>query len=64
MVRKDPAADVFKYSGGYVAVTTTAPTEGYWMKNSGAQVYSYPAIEIVTHNSITCSSRMEYDWWL
>ena len=45
---KDPAAGVFKYAGGYVEVFTTAPTEGYWMKNSGAQVYSYPAIEIVT----------------
>jgi len=50
---KDPAADVFKYSGGYLSVTTTTPTEGYWMKNVGAQVYNYPAIEIVTHNDIS-----------
>ncbi len=48
--------DVFKFSGGYVQVTTTTPTEGYWMKNSGAQVYSYPAIEIVTHNSINAAA--------
>ena len=53
---KDPAAGVFKYAGGYVAVTTTTPTEGYWMKNSGAQIYSYPAIEIVAHNSITAAA--------
>ncbi len=55
---------VFKFAGGYVAVTTTTPTEGYWMKNTGAQVYSYPAIEIVTHNAYQCSIRMEYDRWL
>ena len=60
---KDPAAGVFKYAGGYIPVTTTTPTEGYWMKNAGAQVYNYPAIQIVTHTDIQCSSRMESDWW-
>ncbi|MDH3267971.1 MAG: T9SS type A sorting domain-containing protein [Ignavibacteria bacterium] len=49
---KDPAADVFKYSGGYVAVTTTAPSEGYWMKNAGAQVYNYTDIQIVPHTDV------------
>jgi hypothetical protein len=49
---KDPAADVFKYSGGYVAVTTAAPSEGYWMKNVGAQVYNYTDIQIVNHAPI------------
>ena len=49
---KDPAAGVFKYSGGYIAVTTATPTEGYWMKNSGAQVYNYPAIGIVPHSDV------------
>jgi hypothetical protein len=53
---KDPAASVFKYAGGYVQVTTTTPTEGYWMKNVGAQVYSYPAIQIIAHNPINGAS--------
>ena len=53
---KDPGANVFKYAGGYVVVTTTAPTEGYWMKNSGAQVYNFPAIQIVTHDPIDAAS--------
>ena len=44
--------DVFKFSGGYVSVTTAVPGEGYWMKNLGAFVYNYPAIEIVPHDSI------------
>ena len=47
---------VFKFSGGYVPVTTTAPTEGYWMKNNGAETYSYPAIGIVTHVSIAAAA--------
>jgi len=49
---KDPAAGVFKYDGGYVEVTTTTPSEGYWLKNSGAQVYNYPAIQIVPHSDV------------
>ena len=53
---KDPAADVFKYDGGYVAVTTTTPTEGYWMKNTGSQVYNYTDIQVVAHNPISASS--------
>ncbi len=47
---------VYKFSGGYVAVTTTAPTEGYWMKNNGAETYSYPATGIVAHNSINAAA--------
>jgi len=43
---------VFKFSGGYVSTTTAATGEGYWMKNSGAEIYNYPAIEIVTHDPI------------
>jgi len=53
---KEPGASVFKYAGGYTAVTTATPTEGYWMKNVGGQVYSYPAIEIVTHNDISAAA--------
>jgi len=53
---KDPAANVFKYDGGYSQVTTTTPTEGYWMKNSGAQVYNYSGIETVAHNDINAAA--------
>jgi hypothetical protein len=35
-----------------VPVTTAATGEGYWMKNSGAETYNYPAIEIVTNDPI------------
>ena len=50
--------DVYKYSAGYQVVTTTTPTQGYWMKNSGAQTYNtgdeWPAggIQIVAHDPI------------
>jgi hypothetical protein len=47
---------VFKFSGGYVPVTTAAPTEGYWMKNNGAETYSYPAIQVVTHTDINAAA--------
>jgi hypothetical protein len=43
---------VFAYSGGYTIVTTTTPTEGYWMKHSGSTVYNYPALQIVPHNDV------------
>jgi hypothetical protein len=56
---KDPAAAVYKYgSTGYTTVTIAQPTEGYWMKNSGAQTYNtgdeWPAggIQIVPHDPI------------
>jgi len=45
---------VFKFSGGYVSITTATPGEGYWMKNAGAETYSYPAIQIVPHDPINC----------
>ena len=56
---KDPAAGVFRFSGGYLPVTTTTPGQGYWMKHSGAKTYNtgdeWPAggIQIVAHNSLT-----------
>jgi len=50
---KDPAVNVFKYDNGYQTVMNAIPTEGYWMKNVGAQVYNYPAIQIVPHDPIT-----------
>jgi hypothetical protein len=36
----------------YVAKTVAVPGEGYWMKNTLAETYNYPAIEIVAHNPI------------
>ena len=51
--------DVYKYSSGYQIISTTTPTEGYWMKNTSAQTYNtgdeWPAggIEIVAHDPIT-----------
>ncbi len=55
---KDPAAGVFKFAGGYQAVTTVTPGVGYWMKNVGAQTYNtgdeWPVggINIVAHSSV------------
>ena len=46
---KDPAAGVFRFSGGYLPVTTTTPGQGYWMKHVGANTYKtggeWPAAE-------------------
>jgi hypothetical protein len=59
---KDPSAGVFRFSGGYLPVTTTTPGQGYWMKNIGANTYNtgdeWPAggIQIVTHNPITAAT--------
>jgi hypothetical protein len=36
----------------YLAKTTAVPGEGYWMKNTLAETYNYPAIQIVAHNPI------------
>ena len=55
---------VYKFvpGSGYSGITTTAPGEGYWMKNNGAEIYNtgdeWPAggIQIVTHNPINASS--------
>ena len=55
---KDPAANVFRYSGGYQAVTAAIPGIGYWMKHSGARTYNtgdeWPAggINIVPHTPL------------
>ena len=55
---KDPAANVFRYSGGYQAVTAATPGTGYWMKHSGARTYNtgeeWPAggINIVPHTPL------------
>ncbi len=55
---KDPAAGVFKFQGGYQAVTVASPGTGYWMKNVGAQTYNtgdeWPAggINLVAHDPI------------
>ena len=55
---KDPAAGVFRFSGGYLPVTATTPGQGYWMKHLGANTYNtgdeWPAggINIVAHDPI------------
>ena len=36
----------------YVAKTVATPGEGYWMKNTIAETYNYPAIQIVPHNPV------------
>jgi hypothetical protein len=36
----------------YVAATDATPGKGYWMKNTLAETYNYPAITIVTHNPV------------
>jgi len=54
--------DVFSYVSGYNIVTTTTPTEGYWMKHVGANTYNtgdeWPAggIQIVPHDPIAGAS--------
>jgi hypothetical protein len=54
--------DVYKYGGGYQIISTTSPTEGYWMKNTAAQTYNtgdeWPAggIEIVAHDPINAAA--------
>ena len=52
---RDMSAEVFKFSGGYISVTTVTPGVGYWMKHSGARTYNtgdeWPAggIQIFPH---------------
>jgi hypothetical protein len=36
----------------YVSRTVTTQGEGYWMKNTLAETYNYPAITIVPHNPV------------
>ncbi len=54
---------VYKFipGSGYSGVTTTTPTEGYWMKNAGDNVYNtgdeWPAagIQIVPHDPVNAA---------
>jgi hypothetical protein len=50
---KDPSAGVFRFSGGYLPVTTTTPGQGYWMKHVGAFTYNYTGIQVVANTPIT-----------
>ena len=36
----------------YVGKMIATPGEGYWMKNTVAETYNYPAIQIVPHNPV------------
>ncbi len=48
---------VWEFNGTiYEARTVTTPGEGYWMKNVGAETYSYTGIEIVTHDAIPATA--------
>ena len=49
---KDPAAGVFRFSGGYLPVTTTTPGQGYWMKHAGPFTYNYTGIQVVANDPI------------
>jgi poly-gamma-glutamate capsule biosynthesis protein CapA/YwtB (metallophosphatase superfamily) len=59
---RDIGANVFKYAGGYQAVTIATPGFGYWMKHSGDRTYNtgdeWPAggIQIVAHDPLTAAS--------
>jgi hypothetical protein len=53
---KDPSAGVFRFSGGYLPVTTTTPGQGYWMKHTGANTYNYSGIQIVAHDPIVAAT--------
>ena len=52
----------FVPGSGYAEITTTAPGKGYWMKNSGDNVYNtgdeWPAggIQVVAHNPVNVST--------
>ena len=37
---KDPSAGVFRFSSGYLPVTTTTPGQGYWMKHVALNTYN------------------------
>ncbi len=40
----------------YITTSTATPGEGYWMKNTLAETYSYPTIEIVAHDPINVTA--------
>ncbi|MCC6255393.1 MAG: T9SS type A sorting domain-containing protein [Ignavibacteriaceae bacterium] len=41
---------------GYVEVTSTTPSVGYWIKNTGTTTYYYPELVRVAHNPIAGAS--------
>ena len=49
---RDQAAGVYKFEGGYQAVTSVEPGTGYWMKHTGSQTYNtgeeWPTEGIIT----------------
>ncbi len=60
-IGRDPTASVFKFNGGYEAVTDVQPGTGYWMKHIGPNLYNtgdeWPAggIQFVNHSPITAA---------
>ncbi|QQS36631.1 MAG: FG-GAP repeat protein [Ignavibacteriales bacterium] len=57
---RNPLADVYRWTTTYVPVTTTAPTQGYWMLHNGSVTYNtgeeWPAIQSVPNNPITVNT--------
>jgi hypothetical protein len=59
---RNPAAQVFKFDGGYQSVTDASPGEGYWMLHVGNRTYNtgdeWPAegIQIVPNEPISGNS--------
>ena len=50
--------NVFKMvpGSGYIEVTTTTPSVGYWINHTGTATYYYPELEIVPHDPLVGAS--------
>jgi hypothetical protein len=46
----------FLPGSGYIEVTTTTPSTGYWMNQLGTSTYYYPELYIVSHTPISGAS--------
>ncbi|AFH50722.1 Hypothetical protein IALB_3019 [Ignavibacterium album JCM 16511] len=63
---RDLTANIFKFSGSYLTVTSLLPTEGYWLKHSGVRTYNwnggvqsgvlYPKLAYAPRNAINVNS--------
>lgn len=63
---RDLSANVFKFAGSYVPVSTMIPTEGYWLKHTNVRTYNwngtvqsgvlYPKLNYSARNPINVAS--------
>ena len=57
---RNPLADVYRWTTTYEPVTTTSPTQGYWMLHSGSNTYNtgdeWPLIFTVPNNPINVNA--------